>query len=334
MQLTINVGLLPSLIVCTSFKGRSQRDSRKTRITRALPLLLFVTLSCVCSLAQVKNKMRAVEIPFDFHRNAIILQVKINGNGPFNMMLDTGTDPSAVELTTARELGLKLIPLGSKLVGGGTEPQKVYGAYLPLVELGPLTVKNIEAVAIDLSKVSERLGKPLHGVLGHSLLKGRIVQIDYPNRTIRFYSQSPFAKSPKQSNTSNRTALSFRYVDNVLIDDVFVNGKKMVGNLDTGSNGTFALTPAAVSFLGLEEEFNRAPVSTDVGYNGVSENRQGKLSNVTIGGVSVDSPAVVFFSKGTGRDKKPWGINIGNVFLKDFVVTIDYRKKLITIERP
>jgi len=40
-----------------------------------------------------------------------------------------------------------------------------------------------------------------------------------------------------------------------------------------------------------------------------------------------------FFAKGTGRDKK-WGINIGNVFLKDFVLTIDYRRKLIALERP
>jgi hypothetical protein len=128
--------------------------------------------------------------------------------------------------------------------------------------------------------------------------------------------------------------LSFRYNDNVLIDEVFVNGKKVVGNLDTGSNGTFNLTPATVSYLGLEEEVNRAPTSTSVGFNGVAENREGKVANVTIGGISVDGPTVVFFSKGTGRDKKPWGINIGNVFLKDFVVTIDYRSKLITLERP
>jgi hypothetical protein len=128
--------------------------------------------------------------------------------------------------------------------------------------------------------------------------------------------------------------MAFRYVDNVLIDDVSVNGKKMVGNLDTGSSGLFNLTPAAVSYLGLEEEVSRAPVSSDVGFNGVSENRKGKLRNVTIGGISIDEPDVIFFGKGTGRDKKPWGINIGNVFLKDFVVTIDYKKKLITLERP
>lgn len=292
---------------------------------------IHMALGGVCASAQVKSKQAVVEIPFDFYRNEIILQVKVNGKGPFNMMLDTGTDPSAIDLATAKELGVKLVPLGKPATGGGTDVNLPYGTELSLVDLGGLTAKDLEAVAINLSKVSERLGKPLHGVLGHSLLHGRIVQIDYPKRVVRFYSASPIAKA---ENTPTTTVMSFRYADDVLIDEVFINGKKVVGNLDTGSNGSFSLTPAAVSLLGLEEEVGRAKAATDVGYNGVSENREGKVSNVTVGGISVDTPAVTFFGKGTGRDKKPWSINIGNVFLKDFILTIDYRKKLVALERP
>jgi predicted aspartyl protease len=295
-----------------------------------LQLLLCCFLVTVSS-AHAGGKQQVFEVPFDFYKNEILLQVKINGKGPFNMLLDTGTDPSGIDLTTARNIGLKLHPLGKPASGGGTDVNLTYYTELPLVEVSGFTVKDVETLAIDLSKISERLGKPLHGVLGHSVLNGRIVQIDYPNRVVRFYSQPLFSK---RANTPNRSMLSFRYADNVLLDDVFVNGKKVVGNLDTGSSGTFNLTPAAVGLLGLEEEFNQAPVSTDVGYNGASQNRQGKVNNVTVGGISVDAPAVIFFGKGTGRDKKPWGINIGNGFLKDFVLTIDYRNKLVTLERP
>jgi predicted aspartyl protease len=294
-------------------------------------LLCCLLVTVFVSSAQAGGKQQVVEVPFDFYKNEIILQVKVNGKGPFNMMLDTGTDPSVVDLTTAKNLGLKLHPLGKPGTGGGTEVNLPYYTELPLVEVAGFTVKDVETLAIDLSKMSARLGKPLHGVLGHSVLNGQIVQIDYPNRVVRFYSQPLFSKA---ANTPQRSVLSFRYADNVLLDDVFVNGKKVVGNLDTGSNGAFNLTPAAVGYLGMEKEFDEAPVSTDVGYNGVSQNRQGKVNNVTVGGISVDAPAVIFFGKGTGRDKKPWGINIGNAFLKDFVLTLDYRNKLVTLERP
>jgi len=292
-----------------------------------------ILLCCllVVSSARAGGKQQVVEIPFDFYHNEIILQVKVNGKGPFNMMLDTGTDPSGIDLNTAKDIGLKLHPLGKPAAGGGTDVNLTYYTEMSLVEVAGFTVKNVETLALDLSKMSERLGKPLHGVLGHSVLNGRIVQIDYPNRVVRFYSQPLFSKG---ANTPKRSVLSFRYADNVLLDDVFVNGKKMVANLDTGSSGSFNLTPAAVGYLGLEEEFNGAPVSTDVGYNGVSQNRQGKVNNVTVGAISVDAPAVIFFGKGTGRDKKPWGLNIGNAFLKDFVLTIDYRNKLVMLEGP
>jgi len=50
--------------------------------------------------------------------------------------------------------------------------------------------------------------------------------------------------------------------------------------------------------------------------------------------LSVDSPDVTFFGKGTGHDKVSWLINIGNVFLKDYILTVDYRGKTITVEKP
>ena len=305
----------------------------KVRFTYSFGLCLLLAICRIGSLAQASSKEQVIAVPFDYYRNEIILQVKVNGKGSFNMMLDTGTDPSAIDLATAKELGLKLDSTGQQGMGGGTSMNLTYETRVPLLEVGNLTAKNIEALAIDLSKISQRLGKPIHGILGHSLLNNRIVQIDYPQRVVRFYSKSPLAQASNQPNTSKYTMLPFRYADNVLIDGVSVNGKKMVANLDTGSDGTFKLTPAAVSYLGLEREVAKAQISGSVGYNDVSENREGKIGNVTIGGISVDAPIVIFFGKGTGRDKKVWGINIGNAFLKDFIVTIDYRSKLVTLER-
>ena len=42
----------------------------------------------------------------------------------------------------------------------------------------------------------------------------------------------------------------------------------------------------------------------------------------------------MFYGKGTGRDDAAWGLRIGNAFLKNFVVTVDYQRHLVTLERP
>src|SRR4029434_5512108 len=122
--------------------------SMKTRITCSC---LFLVLACVCASGQVKSNADVVEIPFDFYRNEIILQVKVNGKGPFNMMLDTGTDPSGVDLNTAKDIGLKLHPLGKPATGGGTDVNLTYYTEMSLVEVAGFTVKNVETLALDLS---------------------------------------------------------------------------------------------------------------------------------------------------------------------------------------
>jgi predicted aspartyl protease len=277
---------------------------------------------------------KAIEVPFDFHRNQIIVQVTINGKGPFSMLLDTGTDPSAIDLATAREIGLKLPERGHAVSGGGTNPNPGYETRIPTVALGDLTAKNMDAVAIDLSKLSEELGRPANGVLGHSLLNGRTVQIDYAKRVVRFYNRPLLAGSEKQPRTPNRSVFRFRYDDKILIDDALVNGRKITASIDTGSTDAFQLTPAAVAALGLEAEVRNGQRAPSVGYNGISENIRGKVESVKIGALSLDSPNVTFFPKGAGHDKELWGLNIGNEFFKDFVLTIDYRSRLITLDRP
>ena len=306
----------------------------KAKSTAILKLFLLTTLCCFRSSAQTSTKDGVVEVPFEFYRNEIIVQVKVDGKGLYNMMLDTGTDPSAIDSNTAREIGLKLASVGHQGTGGGTGVNLAFETKLPSLELGGLAATNVEALEIDLSKTSAALGKSIQGILGHSLLNRRVVQIDYPKRVVRFYSKSPFPKTAERPNVSRRTTLPFRYQDNILIEGVSVNGRRMTANFDTGSNANFQLTPDAVHDLGLEAEVGTAQVSKSVGYNGVAENREGKIKSINVGGITVDEPTVIFFAKGTGRDKKPWGINIGNAFLKDYVVTVDYLSKMITLERP
>lgn len=281
----------------------------------------LIILPTLCSLAAAQ----AVEVPFDFVHNEIVVKVMIDGKGPFNAMIDTGTDPSAIDIATAKQVGIKLGSKGHKSSGGGTDVNLNYACKLTTLGVGPVSATNVEAGAIDLSKVSERMGAPISAILGYSFLKKRIVQFDYPNSIVRFLDR-PAAVG----GDHNSVSLPFRYKGNVLIDGIVVNGRSVTANLDTGSSGTFQISPKATAELGLADDAARGKASTSVGYNGAYENRQGTIKNITIGTISVDNPTVLFFGPGTGHDKVPWSINIGNEFMKDYVVTVDYVAKTVT----
>jgi predicted aspartyl protease len=306
----------------------------KEKPTLLSTLVVLAVIWYVGSMSKASARTGMVEVPFDLYHNSIVVQAKVDGKGPFNMLLDTGVDPSVIDLGTAREIGLKIASTGQQGSGSGTEKNLAYETKLPVLELGNLKAKDVAALALDLSKTSKALGKPLHGVLGYSLLKDRVVQIDYPKHVARFYSKSPSPRAARPANGPRLTTLTFRYQDDILVDGVSVNGKKVVANLDTGSDGSFQLTPDAVTQLGLEAQVAKARASKSVGFNGATENREGTVGNVTLGGISIDGPKVVFYGKGTGRDNQAWGLRIGNAFLKDFVVTVDYQRHVITLKRP
>ena len=328
------------LSVCRDSRGHLNSDvmllTDMNQVLRRFVIAhLLIALGNCVALSQSSNKQPIAEIPFAFDHTSVVIQVRLNGKGPFNMVLDTGSDVATIDLATAKNLGLNLKSTARQVTGGGSEKSQVFLTQIPQVEIGDLASKNIVAVAVDLSKSSQVLGKPLHGALGYGVLQNRIVQFDYPKRIIRFYSTSPYPKVDPTSN--NRVVLSFRLGDDSpIIDDVYVNGKKIRAVIDTGGGGTyFALMPEAISALGLEQAMSQAePDSRGAGLNGVITSRKGKIKTLKVGSINIDSPTIIFYPKGVGKDNRKYSGAIGNVFLQDFVVTFDYPNKTVVLEGP
>ena len=314
-----------------SMPPRESRRKRATRGTFAIVSILLLFGAAGNEYAQ--SRSGPVEVPFEFVHNQIVVTVKIAGKGPYSMLVDTDTDPSAIDLATAKELGLALTSRSYAATGGGSDAQTVQLTRLPAVELGTIIAKDVSAGAMDLKKVSAKLEQPIHGVLGYSFLKDRIIQIDYAASKLRFFLESPYAGIQNQPNTVNKIAMAFRYDDGVLIDSVFINGQKLKATLDTGSSGTFALTPEGAAILGLEDQAQDGSGEKSVGYNGEYESKSGVLKSVRIGRLSLESAPASFWPAGAGHDKAKFQVNIGNGFFKDYLLTFDFRGKMVVFEQ-
>ena len=70
-----------------------------------------------------------------------------------------------------------------------------------------------------------------------------------------------------------------------------------------------------------------------MGVLGISENRKGKLRTLTVGTRTISSPTVSFRAANSGLDNAPFDGLLGNDFFKGFVVTLDYRSKMVAFEK-
>ncbi len=313
-----------------------RKSPRKTAtpVTFAILTLFLLGVIGVIENGSAQSRSAPVEVPFEFVHNQIVVTVKIGGKGPYHMLVDTGSDPSAIDLATAKELGLGLDSRSYAATGAGSDTQTGQMTRLPSIELGTIVARDLVAGAIDLKKLSERLERPIQGVLGYTFLRDRIIQIDYAVSKLRFFLESPYAGIQNQPNTVNKIAMPFRYDGGVLIDSVFINGQKLKATLDTGSSGTFALTPEAAAILGLDDQPQEGAAEKSVGYKGQDEGRSGVVKSVRIGRLSLESAPVSFWPTGAGHDKAKFQLDVGNGFFKDYLMTFDFRGKIVVFEEP
>jgi Aspartyl protease len=142
------------------------------------------------------------EIPFQLYNdNLIIVKATIGTVKNVNMILDTGTSPSAISQELADRLKLRGKTELLQTLNGTIQTQSLI---LPKIQIGPLAATPIRVVVQDLSFMERGLGIPLGGIAGLDILSGGSFTIDYrrkkivfgpiaaSEKTVRFETQEPF----------------------------------------------------------------------------------------------------------------------------------------------
>jgi hypothetical protein len=162
---------------------------------RAILLSTFFTLLACCSLTTtVKAQYFDLEpyrhratIPFKMIRDMIIIQLQINGKGPYNFILDSGvglmliTEPKLVDsLNIVNKRTIKISGLGK-----GDD----YEAYITSslkVDIPGLNSYDVAAAILktDHFGLSGFTGIPIQGLLGYEFFANLAVRIDFRDSTI------------------------------------------------------------------------------------------------------------------------------------------------------
>src|ERR1700743_326263 len=100
-------------------------------------VLVLVALLCVVPVSFADVPGPSV-VPFHFVRGfAVVVPVTVNGSGPYDFMLDTGSTVTAVDRELARQLALKMQEQGT--VTTLVEHVPVSLAVAARISVGPIT---------------------------------------------------------------------------------------------------------------------------------------------------------------------------------------------------
>jgi predicted aspartyl protease len=231
-------------------------------------------LTIICGLAT--PVLASTPVRFKQVKNLIVASVTVNGAGPFDFEIDTGSTATVIDRDLARQLSLSLVDssLMRTVTGLATLPRY----RLDSLTLGSRSARNLIVPCAELREIHE-VNSKIRGVLGQDFLSGFNYILDYRTQRIDFEEDGEFA------NALQGTRLPVeRDRGRVLIITQPSSPQKQASKLvmDSGASSIVVFKPSARSAdleieLDFDSEFNASTV------NGTEMISTGRLRKLQIG---------------------------------------------------
>jgi hypothetical protein len=287
--------------------------------------LSYVQLFVVFSLAAIP--VLAQDVPFTFEKGLIIVKATAFKDSPVEAVIATGSPSSSVSMDYV--LRNKITP------GFAVNPK---GQNLTVVDVPRIIVGDASPVSLpmnggSLANVYTRAGREITMILGADYFKGKILQIDFKSRVIRFLKDAPLDYKAAMSQPPDKTFV-FRMeqqgetflgqpVTLPVVNGAIVSGNKVRSLLET-------LIPYPISVSAdATKEFSLGSVPA----KGASQ--VGKLDSFSFAGLEIPNIPTQFVGKGAGFDSnvRDYGAIIGVAVLQNYRATFDWKEKVIVLER-
>jgi predicted aspartyl protease len=264
--------------------------------------------------------------PIELHANKPRTRVHVNGVGPLDFLVDTGSIFDLLDTERAEELGIA--SEGEFAAGGAGEATMTTGTATG-VRLGvgdlELPPQNVEVAPINAA-IGRNEGRRLDGLLGYDFFSRFPVELDYAAGTLAV------GRAPRGSDVSIRLIRRHPFVRGAFE----LGGRRFEHDflVDTGFRSGLVLASPVVRGDNLVEVAGRTiEATTGAGIGGPTIERVGRATRFELGPFVLED-VIVNLSQaraGTLADQGFGGI-IGSEILRRFAATFDYPESRLLLE--
>jgi hypothetical protein len=292
---------------------------------KVVALLMAVFFACVISVAAHNSTVptgrsgsqELAVAPMHFRGLMPVIEVKLNGQGPFVFAIDTGGGMQA-DIDPSVATQLKLEPLGTVLSG---DPSLQNDRQLETTRIASLTFGGAEFRNVTAVIRTQRITKDypdVDGFLGFALFTDYLLTLDYPAMQVRLTRGNLPA-----ANGSD--ILSFEIENRIPVIEIAVGKLRMKAHIDSGNFVAGFILPEEIveqlPLLSPPVAVGRArSISNQI------EIKQAQLSGtIHIGRFDYPQPVITFPALSN--------TNVGFKVLREFALTFDQKNKRMKFER-
>jgi hypothetical protein len=272
------------------------------------------------------NGKSTENVRFEFIENNIYVPVVIQGREQL-WVLDCGASVTVIDSSYAADLGMAFQgPIKAQSPTGAVD---LYYVTMPAFSLQGITFAEQTVMTMNLRHIFKKLlGLEIAGILGYDFLSRLVTRIDYANEQLSFY-------HPEVFKYQGPGAVIDAPLDEQLIFNVPANvDDKYVGTwgLDIGANGVdfyypYARTHDLLDRPGMDIMF--------YGAAGPGMARRSRFKSMSVSDYVIEDMVIAVPQQeahGFVVDTARLG-NIGNTFLRHFVLYLDYHRQQVIFEK-
>jgi predicted aspartyl protease len=283
-------------------------------------------LDTVSGVPEIDKTTQTEDVQFRNRDDRMTVPVRLAGAGPYQFLVDTGADRTAVSRQLVAKLNLPSAgdaALHSVSGVSNVSTAKVYNLQLTR------TPETVDAAVLDGANMGA------DGIVGVDLLRSQRVQFDFEKKTMSIV---PSATPDFNDERGTIVVRAKRKNGRLVVTDAVANDEPLTVVLDTGSQVSIGNRALRRRLLG----DNLVNINQSVELESVTGQRivgdYMFIKQLTIGGVGLTNLAVVFTDAHTfkqlGLDKRPallLGMNAIRAFKK---VSIDFASKKLRVVLP
>ncbi len=300
-----------------------------------LGTIVCLAIPTACGMSQsapldpaTTNDLTPVTIPFDLIDNRIVIDVRLEGKGPYRFIFDSGA-VSVVSMELARDIGLKV---EGQTRGGGVGESLVERGQTKIsdTEVAGIHLKDTEFGVLSFSDNKYVFGaNRIDGIIGYPFFKRFVVQIDYERRRLAFIEPAQFAYKGR----GTAVPIDFDYHLPLIRGEL--DGVPGIFVIDTGARSALLLYGPFVEQNKLREKYKASIEGvTGWGIGGPVRSQIARVSTLKLGAVEVKNLVARFSLQRSGAlTSADRAALVGPDVLKQFTTFFDYSRRQIIFEK-
>ena len=281
------------------------------------------------SIADGKTTTR---LPFELIDNRVFVEVRLNGQGPFHFILDTGAGGFSIADDIAQKLELEVEDAGQGS-GVGEKTVRVGLTHIAKAQLGDLLFEGLEATVFPGGDSGNVFGKkPLDGVVGLEVFQQVVVKHDYIHKILTFTLPDRF------NYVGPGVIVQFdrpRYIRYIPVVDAELDGVRGKFGVDTGARSSLLAYGPFVEKNKFKQKYDaKLEGVTGWGIGGPVRSLLARAKELRIGRLVLRDLVIRLSTqtKGLTTSSEMAGL-IGPDVLSQFDLTVDYSHNRLIFQK-